>query len=140
MITPHQVAPKNMAVCHVIFYVFTGYPKVVKILKGQIIQSNDCNRKKIQSSISQICERLQPKDVLPRLYSWEVISSADVEKISSKADKESTQNAVLELILALPNRSREWYGCFIRALIETGQAELAEVIDKDFAERLKEGM
>lgn len=116
-----------------------GYPKVVKILKGQIIQSNDCNRKKIQSSISQICERLQPKDVLPRLYSWEVISSADVEKISSKADKESTQNAVLELILALPNRSREWYGCFIRALIETGQAELAEVIDKDFAERLKEG-
>ena len=127
--------------CNIFVYnVFTGYPKVVNILRGHIIPVNDCNRKKIESSVSQIYERLQSKEVLPYLYSWKVISLAEVEKIKSVANTESTQNAALELILALPNRSREWYRYFIRALIQTRQTELAEIVDKDLAERLKEGM
>ena len=59
-----------------------------------------------------------------------MINRLDVEEVKAS---EARCEAALELLLLLPNRSRQWFGSFIEALVESNQSELAELVDKKMA-------
>ena len=114
------------------FACFTGYPKVAEILLGRLLPKSKKHRQAISKAAKHIYQRLNSYDVTPYLLKKEVINRLDVEEIKAK---EARCEAALELLLQLlPNRSRQWYCFFIEALVESGQSELAELIDKEMAQ------
>ena len=103
----------------------------MRILKGHLIPVNDKHRKKIKKSARHIYERLSTNDIVPFLLAAGVINYQDTDEIRAVERTQGRGNAVIDLLLMLPNRSRDWFPAFIKALIESGQTELAEIIDME---------
>lgn len=108
-----------------------GYPKVVKIMKGHLMPVNDKHRKTMNHCAAQIFERLSTIQTLPYLYQGHAISYADVEEIQAVERAKGRGVAAIDLLFILPNRSRVWFPCFLKALKESKQTELADIIEKE---------
>ena len=104
---------------------------MVRILKGNLIPVNDKHRKIIKNSFRYIYERLSTTDIVPFLLSAGVINYFDTDEIHAVERTQGRGKAVIDLLLMLPNRRRDWFPAFIKALIESGQTELADIIDMD---------
>ena len=105
-----------------------GYPKIVQILDGTLIPIGNCHRNIIRQCANHIFQRLNTSDILPYLYSKNVISSDDKQQILQTERAESTGIAALELLDMLPNRNTRWFKYFIESLIESGHEDLAKII------------
>ena len=112
-------------------------PKLVDLLKGKLVPRNKVNRQRINKARRHICERLTPSNVLHYLVSWGVITRDESEKITKKERNESRLHAALDLLFILPNRSKDWYTLFLKALVYGDEhTQLAELIDHRKAERM----
>ena len=108
----------------------------MRILKGNLIPVNDKHRKQIKKSAGHIYELLSTTDIVPFLLSAGVINTHDTDEIRAVECTKGRGNAVIDLLLILPNRSRNWFPAFIKALIESGQTELADIIDMEFSKSM----
>lgn len=113
-----------------------GYPKVAEILLGRLVPKNKKHRQAISKAAKHIYQRLSVCDVTPYLLNKGVINRLDVEEVKAS---EARCEAALELLLLLPNRSRQWFGSFIEALMESNQCDLAELIDKKMTKEIRGG-
>ena len=100
-------------------------------MKGQLIPVNDKHRKTIIQCASHIFERLNTADILPYLLRRHVINYTDAEEIQSA---KSRGVGAIDLLFILPNRSRMWFPCFVKALRESRQTELADIIEQESKE------
>ena len=103
----------------------------MKILKGRLIPVNDKHRKTINQCAPHIFERLSTHEILPYLIQGHVINRIDTEEIQSLEKANGRGFAAIDLLFILPNRSREWFPRFLKALKESNQTELADIIDRE---------
>ena len=111
--------------------IFIGYPKVSEILMGRLAPKSRKHRQTISKAAKHIYQRLSVCDVMPYLLQKGVINTFDMQEVKATA---ATCEAAIELLLLLPNRSRQWYCLLIEALVESNQCELAQLIDKKMTE------
>ena len=105
------------------------YPKVVQILEGTLIPVGSRHRDIIRHCAKHIFQRLNTTEILPYLYSKEIISHDDMQQIQRTEKTESTGIAALELLDILPSRDTRWYRYFIESLVKSGHEDLATIIE-----------
>ena len=105
------------------------YPKIVQLLQGILIPVHDEHRKQLRNCAKDFYNRLSVDDILPYLLTKNVLNQHDVEELKSTEKYESRGSAVIQLLSALPNRNKDWYTDFWGALVESGQMELAILIE-----------
>ena len=79
-----------------------GYAKVVQILDGTLIPVGSKHRAIIRHCAKHIYNCLNTTDILPYLYSKQIISKNDMQQIQRTERNESTGIAALELLEFLP--------------------------------------
>ena len=91
------------------------------------------HRQTIRRSFKDIYQNLIPREVLSHLIAKNVISNDDYEEIKAAEKNYSTGAAAIDLLTILPNRHKDWYWHFIKALVSNSHGDLAKTIDKDLA-------
>ena len=111
----------------------SGYPKIERILKGELLPMGSDHRQTIRRSFKDIYQNLIPREILPYLLANDVITHDDYEEVKAAEKNYSTGSAAIELLTVLPNRHTDWYKHFIKALVSGSHKDLAKTIDKDLA-------
>ena len=112
------------------------YPKIVRLLTGELIRVHDNHRQKLKTFAVDIFQRLCISELLPYLLTKQVLNNNDVDEIASIEKSESRGSAVMLLLSLLPNRNRDWYKHFLWGLFKSKQKDLAELIDQNMTENL----
>ena len=89
------------------------YPKIVRLLTGELIRVHDNHRQKLKTFAVDIFQRLCISELLPYLLTKQVLTNNDLDEILSIEKSESRGSAVMLLLSLLPNRNRDWYKHFL---------------------------
>lgn len=112
-------------------FLILEYPKIVQLLKGILTPVHAEHRQLLQNSAKAIFHRLSVAEILPILYQKKVLNQNDLDELRSTERTHSRGAAATDLLFILPNRHQDWFELFLLALIESGQKELAEIIDSE---------
>ncbi|KAL3863078.1 hypothetical protein ACJMK2_004855 [Sinanodonta woodiana] len=114
------------------------YQRIANVLRfGHIPKDQRSKERTLQLFMKEIVNRLNPRDVLPSLFSEGVIIKSEYEQIKAEIDKGPTSTAVMSLVFSIPCHIEKWYEVFLICLYENDSEDLAEIIDKDFIEDYK---
>ncbi|XP_053391260.1 interferon-induced helicase C domain-containing protein 1-like [Mercenaria mercenaria] len=93
-------------------------------------------KKKIQRVMKAICDNLEVGEIIPSLFQHKLIVSREKESLLKMERNCSNFDAVMDLMLILPNRQESWYSKFILCLIESGHEFLAKKVDSDVCQKI----
>ena len=77
----------------------------------------------------QLRQVLVPSELLPELYSRDVIKTEDKERVARLENNEGAIAAADLLLEILPTKHIFWYKAFIEALRNVNQTDAADILD-----------
>jgi len=112
---------------HVLFQ--PGYDYVVKNLVSEITVDHTYQRRYLKIVQPQLRLLFVPSELLPELYSRDVIKAEDKERVARLENNEGPIAAADLLLEILPTKHIFWYKAFIEALRKVDQTDAADILD-----------
>ncbi|XP_060562666.1 antiviral innate immune response receptor RIG-I-like [Ruditapes philippinarum] len=112
------------------------YPKIVKMIDGNIVADDNNYRKIIDLFAEEIIDRLSPAELLPNLVSQGTLTRNDADEIRAEERNHGSRRACWVLLFHLPNRVEDWFRNFMEALLDCKYDDIAEILDPDMFQKL----
>ena len=114
-----------------LFFIYSGYQKVVNILSGKYIPSDLYDEKILNLFTLAIIKQLDPVEILPYLMKYGVMGEEEKQNILAENMNHGPMRASYLLLSYLPSRTEDWFRHFIRALIDCHHEDLAKSLEPD---------
>ncbi|XP_045159837.2 ATP-dependent RNA helicase DHX58-like [Mercenaria mercenaria] len=113
------------------------YPKIVKLLQGDVVKC-DKNYRKIITLFSQsIVREIQPIELLLCLRKYNVLTEEEAEEARADERNFGLTRAAFNIVTNIHRHVEDWFKYFLMSLIEIDCENLAERLDQDLVEKIK---
>jgi len=129
----HNIMDLNVQTEFIVLYSIPVYPRIVGLLEGEYVVTDDHYSGLLNIFADQILNRISSRisDLIPPLVQSGVLIREDTHSILAERANHGEMLATWELLFQLPCRKQEWFQDFMSTLINLDLQHVAEILDPD---------